>query len=370
MKILLVTGSFPPMHCGVGDYAARLSIELARDPKIQVSVLSSKIDPLPPSEPAIRVLRTVSTWESAVIGEFRRVAHQVRPDLVHVQFPTQGYNTADGLVAIVRETRQRLRLPVVATLHEFIPRGFTKPERAILWIALRANKLVAVRPGFHRNMPWYAKAVIRRSKVEFIANASVIPRAQIDQDERTQIRARLDRDSRKLVTFFGFAYPAKGVDLLFDIADPAQHHLLLICDLSIGDPYHAKLRALAESERWKGSVTLAGFAGTEEVARLLAASDAAVFPYRDGGGPWNSSLHAAMTQDTFVLTTSSARKGYDTETNTYYTAPSDVAEMRRALLQYAGVRRQRGAGEGDPWQKIAARHKDLYLSLLSGGQRP
>jgi glycosyltransferase involved in cell wall biosynthesis len=370
VKILFVTGSFPPMHCGVGDYTARLTAALAQDPEFELSVLTSKIDPAAPLESSIRVFRTMRTWEPVAADEFRRTMREVEPDVVHIQFPTQGYNTADGLVAMIREERRATHVPVVATLHEFIPRGFTKPERAILWIALLANSVVVVRPDFSQNMSWFARTAIGRNKIQFIANASVIPRAALSTQQREQIRHSLGCDSRKLVTFFGFSYPAKGVDLLFEIADPARHHLLLICDLTRGDPYHDKIRALALSERWRGKVTLAGFLGSDEVGRLLAASDAAVFPYRDGGGPWNSSLHAAMTQDTFILTTSAARNGYDAEINTYYSRLSDVSDMRRALLQYAGLRRKRGASECDPWKEIAARHKNLYASLVHGVRRP
>ena len=42
MKVLLVTGSFPPMKCGVGDYTACLAEALARKPNIEVAVLTSQ----------------------------------------------------------------------------------------------------------------------------------------------------------------------------------------------------------------------------------------------------------------------------------------------------------------------------------------
>lgn len=370
VKILFVTGSFPPMRCGVGDYAGRLAGALAQDPEIEVSVLTSKVESASPSPERVHVLRIVETWEPVAAEEFHRTVQQIRPDVIHIQFPTQGYNTAQGLIAMMRQARGSLRVPVVATLHEFIPRGFTKSDRAILWIARLANNVIVVRPDFTQNLSWFARAVIGQNKVRFIANASVIPRASLNGQRRDELRRAMGCDSRKLVGFFGFSYPAKGVDLLFEIADPMRHHLLLICELVTGDLYHARLRALAESDRWKGRVTLSGFVESDEVGRLLAASDAAVFPYRDGGGPWNSSLHAAMSQDTFILTTSTVKHGYDAETNIYYARPGDVGQMRRALIEYAGVRRKRSAVKSDPWQEIARRHKELYTSLLLGERRP
>lgn len=93
-----------------------------------------------------------------------------------------------------------------------------------------------------------------------------------------------------------------------------------------------------------------------------------VFPFRDGGGTWNSSLHAAASQGTFVLTTSSDKCGYDPAANIYYAHPDAVSEMQRALLEYHGVRKTDGnIAAGASWQAIAGAHADLYRSLLQTG---
>jgi hypothetical protein len=64
-----------------------------------------------------------------------------------------------------------------------------------------------------------------------------------------------------------------------------------------------------------------GFLAPEQAGRLLAAADAAVFPFLDGGGEWNSSIHGAAAQGTFVLATSMNKRGYDAAKNIYYAAP-------------------------------------------------
>lgn len=357
------------MHCGVGDYTESLAAALGHDADTEVSVLTSGTE-LPREPGDFRaVSRTMSTWLAKNLSPFFEAMRRTDPDIVHIQFPTQGYDFLNGLAAISFISRFRLHVPVVVTLHEYLPTTFSKADCCIHAIALCANRIIVVRPDFHSKMPWPVKALISRSKVQFIPNASVVPAVALSAAERQAVRERLGCRSARLVAFFGFAFPHKGVDLLFQIADPQVHHLLLVGDFSPGDAYHAHLRQLADSPEWKGRVTITGFVDVAEAARLLAAADAAVFPYRGGGGAWNSSLHAAAKQGTFALTTSLERNGYDADANIYYARPDEVTEMRQALRDYQGVRRHSGSVTEDEWSVIARRHKEIYLALLPDGAR-
>lgn len=363
MKILLVAGSYPPMHCGVGDYAGRLASALAEDEEIGVSVLTTEFEAGARPRARVNVLRVMSTWHARGRHLFVAAMRRVEPDIVHIQFPTQGYDRWSGLAAIALIARFRWRVPVVATLHEFLPRTTYRADRWIHALALLANRIVVVRPEYYATIPRLLRVFVPERRIRFISNASAIPVATLGEAERTAIKDSIGCGTAKLVAFFGFSFPHKGVDLLFRIADPARHHLLLIGELKPNDTYHAKLRALAESSEWKGRVTITGFVDSGQAARLLAAADAAVFPYRVGGGIWNSSLHAATSQGTFTLTTSMERNGYDSEANAYYARAEDVDEMRQALLKYQGTRKE--PGSHDAWLQIARAHKELYLSLIA-----
>ena len=87
--------------------------------------------------------------------------------------------------------------------------------------------------------------------------------------------------------------------------------------------------------RWDGKVTFTGFLSHREAAALLAVADAVILPFRAGGGEWNTTIHAAVLQGTFVLTTSSTERGYDETHNVYYAEPDNLTEMRSALDTYA-----------------------------------
>jgi glycosyltransferase involved in cell wall biosynthesis len=352
LRVLLVAGSYPPMRCGVGDYTGRLVLALRKE-ALDVSVLTS-----------VQAMGAVSTWRAGVAETFASAAGRFAPEIVHIQFPTQGYDSVDGLVEIALHARRRLRLPLVVTFHEFLAPPVTRQHLGILALARHANAIIAVRPQFRARLSWLARLALRGREVRQIGSASAIPASAQSEAERQAVRRGFGRGEAKLVAFFGFSYPHKGVDLLFRIADPAQHHLVVIGELMPDDAYHGQLRALAASDGWDGKVTFTGFVEPARAAELLAAADAAVFPYRNGGGDWNSSLHAALSQDTFVLTTSHERSGYDPRSNVYYARPGAVDEMRGALLRHQGTRRRR-QHEGDAgWRAIALQHQAVYASLL------
>jgi glycosyltransferase involved in cell wall biosynthesis len=164
--------------------------------------------------------------------------------------------------------------------------------------------------------------------------------------------------------FFGFVYPDRGTELLFQIADPGQHHLVFISDLNLADVYQKSILEHAKCDPWAGNVTITGYLPAEEVAQILAAADAVVLPFKDGGGMWNTSIRAAISQGTFVLTTAQEKHGYDSNDNTYYARPDDIADMQNALRTYMGRRNKTTRiGLRDDWDSIAQAHLSLYKAV-------
>jgi glycosyltransferase involved in cell wall biosynthesis len=203
-----------------------------------------------------------------------------------------------------------------------------------------------------------------------IPNASSIPPQILNDTERAAMRARYAAIGRRVIAFFGFAWPHKRVERLFDIADPARDHLVLICDLDRGDAYHRSILERAEGAPWAGRVTVTGFLPAVEAGRLMASADAVVLPFESGGGLWNTSLHAAMSQGTFVLTTSDGERGFDPARNIHYSPPDDLAGMRAALAAHAGRRNAAATAlHARPWDEIADAHLEFYARFLPGRPR-
>jgi glycosyltransferase involved in cell wall biosynthesis len=362
MKILLVTGSFPPMFCGVGDYSARLASAL-RSAGADVQVLTTRNQQGVLQEDSLWVHRTMPYWTPHEFPELETVLVAYQPDVVHLQYPTQGYDNGIDLARLMLRARCSQRFAMVSTWHEYPPQSITRAKICQIVLALISRAIIVVRPEYRPHVRGLLAAALGRVPVHFVPNASVIPVAKLTEIERNALRHQWTSPDRKIVAFFGFPYPHKGVEQLFEIANPEKHHLLLIGNLTTTDPYHVQLRRLAESDRWRGHVTITGFLDQSIAANFLAASDAVVFPFLNGGGHWNSSLHAAMAQGTFAIATSESRAGYDSEENTYYAKPRNIVQMATALDQYAGMRNQ-SATQVDPWVEIAKSHLKIYRSCI------
>ena len=368
MRILLISGSLPPMKCGVGDYTACLANALGKRKDATVAVLSDVAAGIAGQKENVEVFPIVDGWTIFDAVKIIRKIRSWRPDVVHIQYHTQGYGR-HILPRLLSSLLWLLNVPVTQTWHECFYTQLTRGLPALPNLLI-PGEVIVVMPG-HKEMmhPWY-RWIARHKHFRFIPNASSIPSVNLTAQQRADIRARFAPEAQHLIAYFGFAFPRKGIETIFEIADPLSSSIVLICDLSSGDPahkqfhmYHKLLLDRIHSEPWAGRVSVTGFLPSEEVGRILAAADAAVFPFKDSGGIWNTSIHAAMLQGTFVLTTAREKHGYDPAGNVYYALPDDVADMRQALNLYIGRRKTPDAGYAD-WDSIADAHVRHYSSVL------
>ena len=359
MRILFITGSFPPMRCGVGAYTERVAEALGRLPDTKIAVLTD-VRAAVERDLGFEVFPIVHEWEISALPRIIKIIRRWKPDVVHIQYPTQGYGDT-WLPWFLPVILLFMNVAIAQTWHEDFPMGrwHNLPN------AIVPGGLVVVRPNYIASMPAWSRWLIRNKCFDFIPNASTIPKIKLSDAERSVLHKRFASPANSVVAFFGFVYPHKDVELLFDILDPARHHLILICDLDNRNPYHNKILCRMEQGEWAGKVTVTGFLPAEDVGRILAMADAVALPFRNGGGRWNTSVHSALVQGTFVLTTSYEQHGYFPSENIYYSRPGDVADMRQGLRLYLGHRNNEAAMvQYMTWESIADRHKTLYQNLL------
>ncbi len=91
MRVLIIAGSYPPDKCGVGDYTFHLANALAARQKVEVGVLTNAGQVNAFYDNLVKVFRTVSSWRNKSLLEVRHVVSDFHPDVVHIQYPTQGY---------------------------------------------------------------------------------------------------------------------------------------------------------------------------------------------------------------------------------------------------------------------------------------
>jgi hypothetical protein len=360
LRVLQICGSLTPMACGIGDYTAHLADALGRMDSVTAGVITSAEVPSG-EQGAFEVMPVVPQWTARAVPSIVSAVRRWKPDVVHMQFPARGYGKHYG-PWLVPFTLALQGFPLVQTWHEYYPAG--SGWRNIL-NALTPGGLIAVRPNYLDQMPSWYRRVVSRKRFKMIPNAAALPAMSLTEEERMAIREKLGVRSRKLVAFFGFVYPAKGTSQVFDIASPKRDHVVVISELNRDNPYHHHIWQRIESEEWRGHAVVTGFLPEREAAAILAAADAVVLPFTEGGGVWNTSVHASAKQGTFVLTTASDHHGLDAEHNIYRAAPGDLDALRLALDEHIGQRVPQAAdSRAAEWRGIAEMHLQLYHEVL------
>lgn len=359
MRVLLICGSYPPIKCGVGDYTAILAAELGAVEGLTVGLLTGTGASSSQIRSGVELLPVVRSWSVGQVFAIAAQACEWRPDIVHIQYPCRGYGRGKGplFLPLILGCQGAA---VVQTWHE--PLGALRRLR-YLPAALTRDSLVVVEPEYETFVSsWYAALLHKKRFFRYIPVGSNIPSAVLSEVQRGDLKKEYCPEGCNLIAYFGFVSPLKGVDALFEIADPERDRLLLICDLDSSDQYQDRLLRLMEGDRWRGRSFVTGYRSADEVAALLAVADIALFPFTEGATSRNASVLAARVQGTFVVATSTRRHGYFERENCYFARPGDLEEMQQALRCYAG---KRAAGEIAEWQAIAAAHMELYREILN-----
>jgi len=359
MKVLLITGSYPPMKCGVGDYSYHLAKALAADPKVSVSILTSVFDGVPDKISGVEIFPVIRRWDIAEAPRVMKIIRRWSPDIVHIQYPSLGYY--NGLLPrILPMISFLMGKTVVQTWHE------GRSALGLFLLAVFPSTLVVLHPSYKKLLnPMLRWALLR--KPVFIPVASNIPVIKIDKQKQDALKQKHLKNQKRLIVFFGFVYPHKGIELLFQIADPVSDQIVIAGELGAAGDYGQEILRRSSVEPWLGKTTITGFLPNDDISALLSVADAVILPFRNGGGDWNrGSVKASVTHGAFTITTSLTQNGYDKKHNVYYAKVDDVQEMKTALNNYAGKRRDYDADiDRNEWREFADKHRSLYEHLLS-----
>jgi len=354
------------MRCGIGDYTMRLGESLASRANVEVAILTSTAAATGRPVPGVELFPLMERWTLAERGKVRRLIRSWRPQIVHVQFPTQGYGPGD-LPHLIPLIAHRLDARVVRTLHEVATWDRLTSRRQLLGFLLQLlapGPFVTVRPNYRQLLHPLLARLSRKHRWIFIPSASTIPPAALSPRERRDLRATYLQGRERLVTYFGFLNASKGAELLFDIADPKRDQVVFAGAFGPDEDYRRQIEQRAAAQDWAGKVTFPGFIGEREAAGLLAVSDAVVLPFREGGGSWNTSILAALAQGTPVVTTSGSAGDEHLDGPIFFAPPGDLHALRQGLDRVACPPDRRPPGAASwGWTQVADRHHQLYEEM-------
>ena len=303
MRVAMVTGSYPPQPCGVGDYAERLVDEL-KSAGVSVDVVTTAAQD---RDDTGSVAFALTTWTLRNWWKALRWMRTRRYDVIHIQYPARfyGYRPVLALLCLVAKVAVP-GIPIVVTLHEFritnllrklSSIGLTAPAAAVVLTADSERVVV------EKWMPWL------RSRLHVLTMASTISPVPMDDRHREEVRRSRGIAADDLViVYFGLLHPNKGIDtLLRSFAEahrqmPSTKLLMLSLFEPMSNPYHARLQAATVRLSVQDAVVWAGYLDNRGVSEHLGCADIGFFPFEDGVTLRRSSFLTAMSHGVPTLT--------------------------------------------------------------------
>lgn len=303
MKIGLISGEFPPMPGGVGDFTRSLAESLHKHGH-EIHVLSRT-----GSTSASLNLSAVSGWGAGSLLAIRAWARRLGLDIVNLQYQTAAYDMSP----FIHFLPQALDAPLVTTFHDLRhPYLFPKAGRLRDWIVKRlAGSSAGVITTNHEDDIHLSRLPNRR----LIPIGSSIPRANCKDSATNGARWRAPAQASSfLLGHFGFVKAVKGLNYLIEALATlrsAGHDLRLLfigasrnqVDNQADADYLSALEARIERLGLADAIDWTGYLTDREAAACFQAVDLMALPFTDGASYRRSSLIAAIHSGCAILTT-------------------------------------------------------------------
>ena len=387
MRIGLLTGEYPPLQGGVGDFTRQLARAMAQAGH-DVQVLTTRRSPsgaaATPDDAGVTVRRAVERWGWRSLWAARTWAAEHKLDVVNVQYQAAMYS----LAAPIHFLPDVVGKPCVATFHDLrIPYLFPKAgglrHAAVTHLAGRSCAAIATDPADAVELE--RRGVRSVTQIPIGSNVAAQPPTGYDPVAWRQARGLRADDF--VVGYFGFLNHSKGGDTLIDAlaalvaAEPRTRLLLIGGQAGSSDAtdlvFAERIKAMIEQHHLADRVIRTGYLPEAETSAALLACDVMALPYRDGVSLRRGTLMAALAHGRAIVSTTSdtqpdeLRAGEDI----VLVAPDAPEQLAQALLELSREPHRRARlGEGARalaarfgWEAIAARTVDVLAACLTRG---
>ena len=381
MRILLVTGEYPPMQGGVADYTRELARALVRLGH-EVGIFTSQ-QAAPTPDARIVYFPQMAGWGWELWRELDRVLAQWQPDVVHFQYQTAAFDMHPAVnLWAWRPWKQSFQAQTAVTFHDLLsPYLFPKAH----WLGVRN---------------WVTHTLARSVDVAITTNPEDTDRLRVVRPDVMEIPIGSNiadappADFRKevwraqwgipaqapLLCYFGFLNASKGGEMLVDVLNNLvdkglDAHLLMIggrvgASDATNYAYLQKVEARILKYQLSQRVHWTDHIPDTQVSAAFHCADVCLLPYQDGASYRRGSFMAALAHGMPIVTTPPQVVYPDlVHGQTVLFAPAhDARAMSEAVAQLLRDEKQRQRlGENArhlarkfDWDTIAAAHVRAY----------
>ncbi|MBB6693251.1 glycosyltransferase [Cohnella xylanilytica] len=368
--VLHITENYPPFHCGVGDYVSKLiTYERKSGIRSYVGMINGQADNT-----------TVFAVDTKAKRKYLKdLIKKINPDVLHFHIAYSPHKIIKNglsydLLPYYSKSNNR---KIILTYHQY-------PNWTIGLKALKRKDISLVNiiripidwcagllyKAFHKKIhsvvvvdDTYSKLMSRRvrEKIEKIDIPSNINKREVSNKEIENFKSKFKMNSGKWIGFFGFLFKEKGFEDLIEVVKKTNYNLLYVGEIVPDNVYRKRILERIENENLKERITVTGYLEEEEVPVAIRSCGAFVLPFISGYSTKNGSLKAIMNEGTFIVTTTleNNEKGYDSNRNSYFVAPSDISGMIDALNEYYGRSSSNSYG-AEQWEDVIEIYGRLY----------
>ncbi len=392
MKIGLITGEYPPMQGGVGDFTrelARAMIDLGHDAQVITQNGASSTE-----HTGIVVHRAVDSWGMKCWWEIAKVSRDNHLEILNVQYEPAAYSMRVGINFLPSAfVRRSIKLPIITTFHDLLlpylfPKAGSLRRTVVEYLARHSDAAIVTNAEDRSKLESYGVAQDRLP----ISNLHVIPiGSNIDPSRLIDFDAQAARAQWKiqanemLIGYFGFLSSSKGGEVLMRALKLLVDRNLPVKLILIGgrtgsnDPsnaeYAKQVDRLIDSLGLKDRVLATGYLDPIDVSRTLMICDVLALPYQDGASLRRGSLLAAIAHGRAIVTTTPAFpiQGLIDAQAVLFVPPDDPTSLANAIERTLTDRElrnrlKRGASEAAKlytWDRIAQQTIEVYRSVLA-----
>lgn len=383
LRVLLISGEYPPMQGGVSDFTHLVGQDLAAL-GCEVHVLTSTRAAQRSGSPVVCHPIVPSWGWRTLYGTLRALLAELGPDVINIQYQTAAYGLHPAINALPTLVHS---VPSVVTYHDLLtPYLFPKAGPVRWWanLALARTSHAVIVTNREDELQLQKYRWIRL--LERIPIGSNVPCVPPDDYDRDVWRAghNIPKDTL-LMCYFGFLNASKGGEELI----AALEHLcregydarLLMIGGQVGasDPTNqAYLRIVQRSihaKRLDERVIWTGYMPPQEVSAAFLSADVCVLPYRDGASFRRGSFMAALTHGMPIVTTEPRVNlpELSHEENVFLVPPRAPDALAQGVMRLANdVALRRRLGEGArllsrefDWRHIAERTLEVYHAVIA-----
>jgi glycosyltransferase involved in cell wall biosynthesis len=369
-KVLLISGSLPPIRCGISYHVVKLVNSISHQSAEQFNNLD--ILSTAGTNKIIPNQLFVDNWKITNLFKIVAIVKSNNPDILHIQYPAVGYGRQLGINLLPWLVRLRYpKIKIIITLHEYFGSGLLGKARDLITV-LPAHKIIVSNKADLNNLP---KIILKKSSIIPIgATLDVYPRDRLYFENLIK-RLGLDLKTPTFC-FFGFPFPNKRLEILLEaIKNIDNAQLLLICGITPINDYQKNIIDLVDSinKSSKNKVGITGFLDDKRASEVMQECFAFV---SSQSVPINgkSSTAIAACNHGQILVGSGSKKQSEcypfTKENSVLVYPMTASNLAKSISDILDSNRQtaiRGEAsklkERFSWPNIAKQYINLYNVL-------